>query len=236
VVLPSGLVISESLALAQAPNLFPAPVEREISWVDIDHGTGAIVAEIYSLAVEGAGANDELIVRSRPRGPGRDTVVALQAFDNNAVNRAQVSIEADASTPANSVAFASANGITRRIIDGGQKSDFLQFSNIQRFVANGPVPIGWNVTIRSPTAVFAVSGTGFDGVIGRHVGLPIIFDGVQRDGFDFFFNIANTHMTLPTRFFVVTGLTPGVKSLTINASGSSFVTDANDFFAALVLN
>lgn len=126
--------------------------------------------------------------------------------------------------------------LTRTLLSGSGASDYLQLGNVQTFSAAGPPPVSWSVVIKSSVAAFIMSGSAYDTVVGKHTGFPIFFNGIQRSGFDFYFNATSQHMALPSRFFVVTGLSPGTYTLSVNASGGTMVADNQDTFTAMVFN
>lgn len=232
-VLPNGKSIHKRVDIT-AGDISAALPDNSVNW--LRQSDGALVAEITGLYGNDGSDGDTSDIRLRAQSPP-DVLPANQAFaqlDIQAQRKPSSGFnEADITATLDTPGTAQ---VVRTFVTHLDQSDFPIFDHIQRFTAVGPVPVSWSVAITSPTAIFAVSGSAFDSVIGKHAGLPIFFNGVQRDGFDFFFNTANVHMAYPTRFFIVTGLTPGNKTLSVNASGSSVTTDVNDQFYALVLN
>lgn len=236
-VLPSGLAVHSRVDLTADNNVASAPgFDHRVNWLrDSD---GGLVASIGGgWGTTGAPNNIEtglLLLQAfapilAPGGtPQAEADLYLEAQANAAGTLGDAFLTARCAR--------GSNVAQRQIISDTDQSDFPILDHCQVFSSAGPVPVSWNVNITNPTALIAIAGSMWDTVVGRHNGLPIFFNGVQIGGFDFYFNNANVHTTIPPRFFKVTGLTPGVKVLSVNASGSSVTTDAQDLFFALVIN
>lgn len=222
--LPNGAAIGLGLTLV-AGNVGVPPNNGRIRWIRTSDG--AVIADIYADSEDFGGGQfgNHMILRSLEptQGPGGvSSFVDLQT-DNPGVSHAQVDVGAGTSRAT--------------LINDLNQSDFPRFTSIQTFAGVGPPPIVFNnIQIFSGTAAFICGGSGYDSVVGKHGGFPIFFDGIQRSGFDLFFNTINQHQAFAPRFFKVTGLSSGLKTYSVNASGTSLVCDNQDTFTLMVLN
>ena len=89
-------------------------------------------------------------------------------------------------------------------------------------------PISGNVTI-------AFSGTCWSSTVNNPGGVEVFLDDTSLGTAPMFFNNANTHLALPTQFFLVR-LTRRQHTLSVRPVWSTILTDSNDFFSAWIID
>lgn len=230
----SGKIHAQGLNLDTASSRITQDVDS-IRWINTGNGYVPVSIQAWEDAL-----NDQLVVDVEAQTADRTADIFLVAGNPSGVGGAGAGADLHISSGSNLFPTASllaeAGAFQARILNSNGGSDFVQFSNIQNFAANGPTPIGWTVNVKSPTVVLIVGGSGFNTTTGRPNGNPIFFNGSQVSGFDFSWNVANQHLWMGNRIIVVTNQTPGNKVFSINSSGSTQTNNADDYFHLLVLN
>jgi hypothetical protein len=100
----------------------------------------------------------------------------------------------------------------------------------------GPLPITEDFTTGGGTLVVLFTGTAFRANPG-FINLVMFIDKQEstRMWTDLYTNEGNTHKTLPLQFTILSGISAGKHTLTIDKWGTSTQADANDRFYAMVL-
>lgn len=103
---------------------------------------------------------------------------------------------------------------------------------------NQPGPLPLKVTFTAPITgdvTIAFSGSCWSSTVNNPGGVEVFLDGQSLGRSLLFFNSSGVHQSLPTQFFATT-LGEGPHAITVQAIGSTVLSDRNDFFSLWIID
>jgi hypothetical protein len=103
---------------------------------------------------------------------------------------------------------------------------------------NQPGPLPLTIPFNTPITgdvTLAFSGSCWSSTANVLGGVEVLLDGKSIGKAELYFNSPTLHLTLPTQFFAA-NLSDGQHTITLRPTGSSVISDRNDFFSLWIID